>query len=96
VCDAADLRLPKTHAEGAPMTAVDKDRRRQILHQHGIAAAHVAPIGLQQKRLAVRLDFLPSDRGTAGDCGKDFERRHCQLFDFARERAYNAALYAPV
>src|ERR1700687_1156603 len=46
--------LPETHAECAPMTAADVNRRRQVLHQDEIAAAHIAPVSLQQERLGVR------------------------------------------
>jgi hypothetical protein len=32
------------------MAATDVDRRREILHQDKLAATHVPPVGLQQKR----------------------------------------------
>src|SRR6202035_4623127 len=51
--------LTKAHAERAPVAAANVDRRRGVLHQHEIAATHVAPIGLQQKRLGVRRHLLP-------------------------------------
>src|SRR5579872_219125 len=50
----ASSRLPKAHAECAPVAAADADRRGEVLHQHEIAAAHVAPVGLQQERFGIR------------------------------------------
>src|SRR5579871_1478962 len=50
--------LPEADAEGAPMAATHKNRRGDVFHQHEIAAAHVAPIGLQQKGLSVGGDLL--------------------------------------
>src|SRR6266478_6434336 len=49
--------LPEAHAEGAPVAAADVNRCGEVLHQHEIAAAHVAPVGLQQERLGVRRHF---------------------------------------
>src|ERR1700761_4678194 len=48
----------ETHAEGAPVAAADEDRRRQVLHEDEIAAAHVAPVGLQQERFCIGGDLL--------------------------------------
>src|SRR5258708_31729688 len=45
--------LPETHAERAPMAAANGDRRRDVFHQYEIAAAHVAPVSLQQKRFCI-------------------------------------------
>src|SRR5579862_2674910 len=50
--------LAESEAECAPVAAADEDRRGGVLHQHEIAAAHVAPIGLQQERLGVGCDPL--------------------------------------
>jgi hypothetical protein len=35
------------------MATANEDRRRQILHQHEITAAHVAAVGLQQQGLGI-------------------------------------------
>ena len=40
------------------MPTADKNRRGEILHQNEIAAAHVAPIGLQQKGFAIGRHLL--------------------------------------
>ena len=47
---AVDL---EADAQAAPVTSVDDDRGRKVFHQAEIAAAHVAPVGLQQERLLV-------------------------------------------
>ena len=58
---AQDCRKPIRNApQWRPRTM---DRRGQVLHQHEIAAAHVAPVGLQQERLGVRRHLL--DRAVA-------------------------------
>src|SRR5258707_15705099 len=48
----------ESDAEGAPVAPVDKDGRRQILHQHEFPATHVTAIRLQQERLGVGPDLL--------------------------------------
>ncbi len=50
--------LPKAHAERTPTPAFDVNRRRQVFHQYKIAAAHVAPIRLQQERFGVGGDLF--------------------------------------
>src|SRR5579883_3592844 len=50
--------LAKTHAEGAPVSAAHPDRRRQVLHQDEVPAAHVPPVRLQQERPGARSDLL--------------------------------------
>src|SRR5579883_748299 len=52
------LGLPEAHAERAPVAAANDDGRGDVLHQHELAAAHVAPIGLQQERLGAACDLL--------------------------------------
>jgi len=50
--------VAEANPKRAPVPAIDKNRRRQILHQHELATAHVAPIGLQQEGLGIGGDFL--------------------------------------
>src|SRR5271165_3224579 len=57
LCCARASGLPEAHAEGAPVAAANDDRRGEVLHQHELAAAHVAPVGLQQERLGAGGDL---------------------------------------
>src|SRR5215831_20789198 len=50
--------LPDAHSERTPMAAADEDRRRQILHQHELASAHIAPVGLYEERPGAGGDLL--------------------------------------
>src|SRR5277367_6359666 len=49
--------LAKTNAKGTPVPPVNDDRRGEILHYYEGPAAHVAPVGLKQKRLSILRDF---------------------------------------
>src|ERR1700754_2554712 len=50
--------LLEAHAECAPVATAHEDRRRQILDQHEIAAAHVAAVGQQQEWARAGCDLL--------------------------------------
>src|SRR6187399_3075489 len=52
------LHVSEADPECAPVASVHEDRRRQVLHEHELPAAHVAPVGLQQEGLRVGRDLL--------------------------------------
>jgi hypothetical protein len=73
--------------EGAPVAASHVDRGGQVLHQHEIAAAHVAPVGMQQNGRVFAATFLP----TAIPC-RSGHRDDCRLLCKHRPSIVNQAL----